>query len=64
VTLHVSAEGDVVRAAAARGFWLTQRSLDNGQRAWVWLLERDDKPQPWFLMRRQAIEYMGEKLSA
>ncbi len=39
-------------------------ALDNGQPAWTWLLEHDDKPQPWFLMRLQAIEYMSEKLRA
>ena len=63
MTLQVSTETDVVRDAAARGFWLTQRPLDNGQRAWVWLLDGNDQPQPSFLTRRQAIEYMGEKLS-
>ena len=64
MTLHMSAEGDVLRDASSRGFWLTQRSLDNGQRAWIWMLDGDDHPQPWFLMRRQAIEYMDQKLTA
>jgi hypothetical protein len=42
---------------------LTQRPLDNGQWAWVWV-DDDERPQPWFLTRRQAIEYMSDKLDA
>jgi hypothetical protein len=63
MTLHLDNEADVVRAAAASGFWLTQRVLDNGQPTWLWLLHNDDQPQPSFLTRRQAIEYMSAKLS-
>jgi hypothetical protein len=63
MTLHISAEGDVLRDASSRGFWLTQRTLDNGQRAWAWV-DDEQRPQPWFLTRRQAIDYMSDKLNA
>jgi hypothetical protein len=61
MAVHISTETDVVRDAAARGFWLAQRPLDNGEPAWVWL-DDDDRPRPSFLTRRQAIDYMSEKL--
>ena len=52
-----------LRDAASQGYWLTRRPLDNGEHAWTWLLDGDDTPQPVFLTRRQAIEYISEKFS-
>ena len=48
-----------MRDAAAKGWWLSRRPLDNGEFAWTWLLDGDDSPQALFLTRRQAIQYMS-----
>jgi len=53
----------VMRDAAERGYWLTRRPLDNGDRSWTWLLHDDDGSQPTFLTRREAFRFMREKLS-
>jgi hypothetical protein len=62
MTLHVTDEDDIIRAATSRGFWLMHRPLDTGGSAWTWLFPHDDTPKPLFLTRRQAVEYMGEQL--
>jgi hypothetical protein len=54
----------ILHAAAAQGLWLTRRPLDNGEYAWTWLADGDSRPQPLFLTRRQAIDFMAEKLGA
>jgi hypothetical protein len=52
-----------LRDAASQGYWLTRRHIDNGEYAWTWLRHGDDSPQPWFLTRRQAVDYISDKLS-
>jgi len=52
-----------MRDAAERGYWLTQRPLDNGEHAWTWLLHDDGQPQPLFRTRREAFRFMREQLN-
>jgi hypothetical protein len=63
MTYYVPTEEEIVVDAAAQGFWLVQRTLDNEQSVWAWLLDEDETPQPSFLTRRQALDYMSERLS-
>ena len=52
----------LLQEAADQGYWLSRRQLDNGERAWTWLQHGDSSPQPMFLTRRQALDYMTSKL--
>jgi hypothetical protein len=45
LTLHVSADTNVMTGAHARGFTLMQRELDTGQVAWMWK-PANGGPQP------------------
>jgi hypothetical protein len=54
-------EGDVITRARAQGFDLVQRETDTGNLVWSWRMS-DVRPQPSFLSRRMAIDYMAAVL--
>ena len=62
MTVPAGDDAVVVQVATSKGFWLTIRPLDNGRRAWTWIVPHDNSPKPFFRTRRQAIEYMREHL--
>jgi hypothetical protein len=52
----------VLRDAAAKGFWLARRRRADGEQTWTWLGQADRDAPPRFPSRREAIDYMRDKL--
>jgi hypothetical protein len=51
---------ELIEWVVASGFQLVQRELPTGQLAWV-LTSDGDGPDPVFLTRRQALDYIPER---